>query len=115
MSQGGRHSFGEKSSVRKTCERVLQCQGFQDLAVSAGRLVQQADFQHVANPHQYLGQIERFADKILRAALQRARLVIGMGCHGQHRHVAVGFDLLQALQIWNPSVPGITRSSRIKS
>ena len=69
MGNDHRHSLGEKPSVRKPRQRVIPRQGFQHLSVFADRLVQQADFQHVVNPHQHLGQIEWLADEILRAAL----------------------------------------------
>ena len=35
----------------------------------------QADFEHVVNSDQYLCEIERFADEILRSGFQRAQLV----------------------------------------
>jgi len=37
MDQGHRHPVGQKSSVRKPRQRVIQRQGFQHLAVIAGR------------------------------------------------------------------------------
>jgi len=73
----------------------MQRQGLQHFAVTAGRLVQQADFQHIVNPHQYFIQIERFADEVLGTALQCAQLVRRLGGDGQHRQIAFGFDFLE--------------------
>ena len=63
----------------------------------AGSLVQQADFQHVVNARQHLGQLKRFADEILRADLQSAQLVAWLGGDDQHREVAVQFNFLEPL------------------
>ena len=58
---------------------------------------QQADFEPVVNSHQYLREIERFADEILRPGFRRAQLVIRLGGDHENRKIAVGFDCLQAL------------------
>ena len=63
----------------------------------AGRLVQQADFQHVVNPQQHLGLLNRFADEILRAGLERAQLVIRSGGNDKQRKVVVRFSFLERL------------------
>jgi len=41
--------------------------------------MQQAHLQHVPHPHQYLAEIEWLADKVLRASLQCAQFVTGLG------------------------------------
>ena len=57
--------------------------------------MQQADFEHVVNPHQDLREIERFADEILRPGLQGAQLLIRLGGNHEDRQVAVDFHFLQ--------------------
>src|ERR1019366_5236838 len=58
--------------------------------------VQQAHLQNIVNARPQLGQIERFADEILRPGLQRAQLVIRLRGDYEDRQVAVLFDFLQA-------------------
>ena len=69
---------------------------FQHLAVILDFLVQQPHFQHVVDARQHFGQIERFADEILRAGFQRAQLVARLGGDHEDRKIAVRFDFLQA-------------------
>ena len=56
--------------------------------------VQQAHLDHVMNPQQHLREVERFADKILRARLKRPELVIRLGGLHEHGEIASGFDFL---------------------
>ena len=53
--------------------------------------------------------------KSLAPHLKRAQLVRRLGGQSQHRQVAFGFDLLQALHDLETIHAGIIRSSRIKS
>src|ERR1022692_3956670 len=62
---------------------------------SFGFQVQQADFEHVVNPDQYLWEIERFADEILRPGFERAQLVIRFGGNYEDWKIAARFDFLQ--------------------
>jgi hypothetical protein len=51
--------------------------------------VQQPHFEHVADARPDLDQIERLADEILCAGLQRAQLVTGLGGDHEDRKVIV--------------------------
>ena len=76
---------------------------FQHLVVVLELLVQQPHFQHVVDARLDFDQVERLADEILRAGLQRAQLVAGLGGDHEHRQVAVrivgleGFDHLESV------------------
>ena len=86
---------GEKSILQpldflEPLDRLLQ-----HVAVVLRFPVQQAHFQHVGHARQHLGQVNRFADEILRAGLERAELVTRLGGDDQDRKVAVMFEGLQ--------------------
>jgi len=70
---------------------------FQQLGDGERLWQQPADFEPMVNSHQYLREIERFADEILRPGFQCAQLVIRLGGDHENRKIAVGFDCLQAL------------------
>ena len=69
---------------------------FQHLVVVLELLVQQPHFQHVVDARLDLDQIERLADEILGAGLQRAQLVAGLRGEHDDRQIAVGVVRLQA-------------------
>ena len=75
---------------------------FQYVIVIVQFLVQQTHFQHVANTHQHLGQLKRFADEILRACPERAEFVIRLGGDDKHRKIAVRFNFLEPLHHLKP-------------
>ena len=58
--------------------------------------MQEPHFQNVVDARPQLGQIERFADEILRAGFERAQLVIRLRGDHEDRKIAVSFDFLQA-------------------
>ena len=66
------------------------------LAVTLELPVQQPHFQHVVDARLDFHQIERLADEIPCAGLQRAQLVAGLGGDHEDRQVAVGIVGLQA-------------------
>ena len=59
-------------------------------------LVQQTHFQHVADARLDFDEVERLADEILGARLQRSQLVSGLRRQHDDRQVAVGGIRLQA-------------------
>src|ERR1039458_4388126 len=59
--------------------------------------MQEADFQHVVNSGQHLGQIEWLADEVLRSGLQRAQLVIRLSSNHKDWKIAARLDFLKAL------------------
>ena len=69
---------------------------FQHLVVVLEFLVQQPHFQHVVDARLDFDQIERLADEILGAGLQRAQLVAGLGGEHEDRKVAVRVVGLEA-------------------
>ena len=83
--------------LQRVFERLL-CRALRhDLAVELPRLeVKQAHLEHVVDARQHLGEIERLADEVLRAGLERAQLVVRLRGDDQHRQIAVRLDLLQA-------------------
>jgi hypothetical protein len=86
------HLVAQRAQARRMVRR-------QELIVESPCFqVQEADFQHVLDGRQHLGQIERLADEILRAGLQGAQLVRRLGGQHQDRHVAALLDFLQAGQ-----------------
>jgi hypothetical protein len=66
------------------------------------------------NARAQFGQIERFADEILGAGLQRAELVLRLRGDDEDRKIPVRFDFFRPFITWNPSIPGIWRSSRMR-
>ena len=70
---------------------------FQHLVEILELLVQQPHLQHVVDARLDFDQIERLADEILRAGLQRAQLVTRLGREHDDREVAVGIVRLEAL------------------
>ena len=68
----------------------------QHLVVVLELLVQQPHFQHVVDARLDFDQVERLADEILGAGLQRAQLVAGLGGDHEDRKVAVGIVGLEA-------------------
>ena len=72
--------------------------------------MQQPHFEHVGDPQQHLGEIEGFADEILRPAAQRPQLAAGVGGDDQDREVAAGFQRrkllhdLEPIQSWHVQV-----------
>ena len=74
----------------------------QDLAVILEFLVEQPHFQHVVDARLDFDQVERLADEILSAGLQRAQLVARLGGDHQDRKVAVRIVGLEAFHHLNP-------------
>ena len=66
------------------------------LAVVLEPLVQQPHLQHVVDARPHFDQVERLADEILRAGLQRAQLVARLGGDHEHRQIAVRVVGLEA-------------------
>ncbi len=58
--------------------------------------VEQPHLDHVLNAGQHLCQIERLAEEVPRASLERAHFVIGMCRQHEHGNVVVRLDLFEA-------------------
>ena len=70
---------------------------FKVVVIIVQDFLRQAHFQHVAHARQHLGKLERLADEILRAGLERSQLVDRLSRDDQHRQAAVRFKLLEPL------------------
>src|SRR5881394_2404173 len=68
--------------------------------------VEQPHFQHVVDARFHFENIERLADEILRACLQRLQLVRWLGGDDEHRQVALRVDRLQAFHDLEAIEPG---------
>ena len=87
--------LGELHVRRLQVTRPLLNRFFELLVVINDLLMHQSYFQHVADAGFQLDQIERLADKILRADFQGAQFMIRLSGDYQHRKVAARLDALQ--------------------